>query len=124
VKIDNNVLGGWKMESVLINGEVYEKKEATVEFPWVVIRSRDAGVFFGQLVKDGGSRVDLINSRRIYYWDGAATLSQLSQEGVKSVTNCKFPCVVPMQSVLGVCEIIIATDAARESIQSVPIWKR
>jgi hypothetical protein len=111
------------MENLVINGKVYEKKKPTVEFPWVVIRSKDAGVFFGQLVKDDGCRVDLINSRRIYYWDGAATLSQLSQEGVKSVANCKFPCVVPMQSVLGVCEIIIASDAARESINSVPVWK-
>jgi hypothetical protein len=111
------------MSSVLIDGVEYVKKEPVVEFPWVVIRSRDAGVFMGQLVKEENGRVELLNSRRIYYWDGAATLSQLSQEGVKNVSNCKFPQPMPRQIVLGVCEIIPATKTAVESVGGVPIWK-
>jgi hypothetical protein len=112
------------MDSVIINGEVYEKKRSAETHPWVVIRSKDAGVFLGRLVREDGARVELVESRRIYYWDGAATLSQLSQEGVKSVSNCKFPCVMPYQTILGVCEIIPATAAAVLSIQAVPVWKK
>ena len=112
------------MESVVINGEVYEKKSKAENNPWAVVRSKDAGVFLGRLVKEDGTRVELSDSRRIYYWDGAATLSQLSQEGVKNVSNCKFPCPMPSQIVFGVCEIIPATEAAVLSIQSVPVWKK
>ena len=111
------------MNSVLIDGVEYVIKEPAIEFPWVVIRSRDAGVFMGQLVKEENGRVELLNSRRIYYWDGAATLSQLSQEGVKNVSNCKFPQEMPTQIVLGVCEIIPATSIAVKSIKKVPVWK-
>lgn len=108
---------------IVINGVTYHAEKASDPKPWVVIRSRDAGVFFARLVKEENGRVELENSRRIYYWDGAATLSQLAMEGVKKVSNCKFPEELPSQIVLGVCEIIPATEAAVKSIQSVPVWK-
>lgn len=99
------------------------KKKVVKKKPWVVIRSRDAGVFLARMVKEKDGRVELENSRRIYYWDGAATLSQLAMEGVKKVSNCKFPCELPSQIVFGVCEIIPATEEAVKSIQSVPVWQ-
>lgn len=111
------------MDSVIINGVRYFREQAVDPKPWVVIRSRDAGVFLARLIKEENGRVELENSRRIYYWDGAATLSQLALEGVKKVSNCKFPIELPKQTVIGVCEIIPATEEAVKSIQSVPVWK-
>lgn len=111
------------MDSVIVNGVRYLREQTADQKPWVVIRSRDAGVFFARLIKEENGRVELENSRRIYYWDGAATLSQLALEGVKKVSNCKFPEELPNQIVLGVCEIIPATEAAVKSIREVPVWK-
>ena len=42
----------------------------------VIIRGNSSGVEFGTLVAYKGSEVTLHNARRIWYWDGAATLSQ------------------------------------------------
>lgn len=98
------------------------KKKPVSKKPWVIIRSRDAGVFLGQLVKEKDGRVELENSRRIYYWDGAATLSQLANDGVSKPQNCKFPAVLLKHTVIGVCEIIPATDKAVKSINGVAVW--
>jgi hypothetical protein len=109
------------MESIIVNGVTYVPQNPDSNY--VVIRSRDAGVFAGYLESHENGTVVLKNSRRIYYWDGAATLSQLSQEGVSNVKNCKFPIEIPRHTIVGVCEIIPSTEKAKASIASVPIWK-
>ena len=45
--------------------------------PYVIIRTYSAGVFAGYLEKRNGQEVVLRKARRIWYWDGAASLSQL-----------------------------------------------
>ena len=111
------------MKSMTIDGVKYVA-ETKDDHPYVVIRSRDAGVFAGHLEsRPTETSVILKGSRRIYYWSGAATLSELSQVGVKNVTDCKFPCEIPVHEILGVYELIYATDEAKESIKSVPVWK-
>ena len=93
----------------------------------VVIRASRAGVFFGTL-KDksytpAGTEVELENSRRIWYWKGAASLSQLATEGVKEPESCKFSVVVPQHMVEQVIEIIPCTEEAIKSIESVRVWR-
>ena len=70
-----------------------------------------------------GSTADLADARRLWYWDGAASLSQLAQEGVKRPGNCKFTVTVPTMTVLDVIEVIPCTEAAIVSIEGVPVWK-
>lgn len=94
----------------------------------VIIRASRAGVFFGTL-KDktntpAGVEAKLENCRRIWYWDGAASLSQLAVEGTKNPGNCKFTVTVPSISVMQVIEIIPCTEEAVKSIESVKVWKR
>ena len=109
---------------VNINGTIYVPKESKVEgLPYVIVRCRSAGVFAGYLKNREGQEATLQNSRRIFYWDGAASLSQLSQEGVSKPQNCKFPCEEPEKTVFEVIEIIPATEKAKKSIAGVPIWK-
>lgn len=91
---------------------------------YVIIRSRDSGCHAGHLVKEEGTTITLKDARRLWYWDGAATLSQLAMEGVKNPGECKFPCPVDEITVYGVCEKIPATAASKASIESVPVWKR
>ena len=88
----------------------------------VMVRTNSAGVFAGVLKSRKGSEIVLQNARRIYYWTGAATLSQLSQEGTSSPETCKFPAAVPEVTLLGVIEIIPMSKKAVDSIASVKIW--
>lgn len=91
---------------------------------WYIIRCDRAGVFFAHIKERRGAEADLTDCRRLWYWDGAASLSQLATEGVKSPQNCKFTVTVPSMTVLGVCELIPCSEAAVASIQGVPVWKR
>ena len=94
----------------------------------VIIRASRAGVFFGTVKEvresEAGVSVELENSRRIWYWDGAASLSQLATEGTMRPENCKFTVVVPQHIVMCVIEIIPCSDKAIESIEAVRVWKR
>ena len=89
----------------------------------VIIRADRAGVFYGTLAKKEGSEVKLKNCRRIWYWNGAASISELAVSGVASPQDCKFSVVVPSITILGVIEIIPCTGAAIENIEAVPVWK-
>lgn len=91
--------------------------------PLVVIRAVSSGVHYGRLKKRIGDEVELVNTRRIYYWKGAASLSQLAVEGVSAPRECKISVIVPTMTVLNVCEIIPVQDAAKESLDSVPFWR-
>lgn len=90
----------------------------------VIIRADRAGVFFGTLEAKDGSEATLTNVRRLWYWDGAASLSQLAVSGTTNPRDCKFTVVVPEMTVLGVIEIIPCTEAAIESIEGVREWRR
>ena len=61
---------------------------------YVIVRTYSAGVFAGELESKNGQEVVLRNARRIWYWSGAASLSQLAMEGTSDPMNCKFPCEV------------------------------
>ena len=89
----------------------------------VIIRAKDAGVFFGILESKTNDEVVLKDCRRIFYWSGAASISQLALEGVKNSDNCQFTVTVPEITILGVIEIIPCSEQAIENIQNVKIWK-
>lgn len=91
--------------------------------PYVIVRTYSAGVFAGELVKRTGQEVELRNARRLWYWDGAASLSQLATDGVSKPHNCKFPCETSSIVLTQAVEIIPVTPAARKSIAAVPIWR-
>ena len=90
---------------------------------YVIIRADKAGVFAGELVSRKGDVVVLENARRIWYWAGAASLSQLAMEGTNKPKECKFPCTVYKIEILGVIEVISTTPKARTSIEGVPVWE-
>lgn len=90
---------------------------------YYIIRADRAGVFFGHIKERRGSEVDLTDVRRIWYWDGACSLSQLATEGTKNPKECKFTVTVPEMTVLGVIEVIPCTEAAVASIMAVKEWK-
>ena len=90
----------------------------------VIIRADRAGVFFGTLKEKNGTEVTLTDCRRIWYWDGAASISQLAVDGTTAPSSCKFTVTVPEITILDVIEIIPCTEKAIKSIEGVKEWKR
>lgn len=91
--------------------------------PYVIVRTYSAGVFAGYLISRHGKEVTLSNARRIWYWSGAASLSQLAVDGTSNPTACKFPCEVPSVILTEAIEIIAVSTKAEKSIKGVPVWK-
>ena len=89
----------------------------------VIIRADRAGVFFGTLKEKNGTEVILTDCRRLWYWDGAASISQLAVDGTSKPNNCKFTVTVGEITITGVIEIIPCTDKAIKSIEGVKEWK-
>lgn len=89
----------------------------------VIIRGDRSGVEFGELVEQNGSEVTLKNARRLWYWNGAASLSQLAMDGTKRPQDCKFTVTVNSITILDAVEIILCTDKAIKSIEEVDEWK-
>jgi hypothetical protein len=91
---------------------------------YVIVRTYSAGVFAGELESmNYETRVaTLKNARRIWYWDGAASLSELSIKGTSKPDTCKFPCAVKKVELLEVIEILECTEEAMKSIIDVPEW--
>ena len=90
---------------------------------YYIVRTYSAGVFAGYIKSKEGREVSMTKARRLWYWDGAASLSQLAMEGVSKPENCKFPCEMNEVLLLEVIEVIECTEKARLSINSVPVWK-
>lgn len=110
-----------------IDGNVYvlksEKQEEKDGLSYVLIRTTSAGVHCGYLKSRAGKEVELIESIRIWYWDGAASLSQLATEGVSKPENCKFG--VPISVTLTeAIEVIKVSEKAAKIIKSVPPWRK
>lgn len=91
---------------------------------YVIVRTYSAGVFAGFLESRNGQEVVLTNARRIWYWKGAASLSQLAMEGTSCPNECKFPIAVDRVELMQAIEILDVTEKAKESIEGVPVWKR
>ena len=90
----------------------------------VIIRGDRSGVFFGTLVKKEGREVTRENCRRLWYWVGAASISQLAADGTSRPEGCQFTVTVDNIVILDVIEIIPCTDKAIKSIEGVAEWKR
>ena len=102
-----------------------EKKEEKTNEDYVIVRTYSMGVFAGYLNKKSTETCKILNNaRRIWYWDGAASLSELAQKGVSKPENCKFPCAVDevqLTSTNGF-EILKVSEIAKKSIEGVKIW--
>ena len=90
----------------------------------VIVRGEASGVFFGVLAARDGREVRLTDCRRIWYWDGAASISQLAKDGTKVPENCKFTVTVDEIEIIDAIEVIPCTPQASESIKSIKEWKR
>jgi hypothetical protein len=89
---------------------------------YVIVRTYSAGVFAGEIVSKDGKEVEMKNARRLWYWDGAASLSELAVRGVSKPRNCKFPTAVPTVYLTEAIEILQFTKEAQKNIENVSEW--
>lgn len=90
----------------------------------VIIRGDRSGVFFGTLAARAGREVKLTKCRRLWYWSGAASLSQLAVDGVANPDGCRFTVTVDEIVILDAIEIIPCTEKAISSIEGTHEWRR
>lgn len=90
---------------------------------YVIIRGDRSGVFFGVLKNQKGQEVELKECRRLWYWDGACSISELALNGTAKPNNCKFTVTIDEIIVTDAIEIIPCTDKSIESIKGVKEWK-
>mgnify|MGYP001606330640 CR=1 FL=1 len=93
---------------------------------YVVVRAASAGCFAGHLVEYDriAKHVVLKSARRLWYWNGAASLSQLAMEGVTKPDDCKFSVPTDRHEIAGVDEVIDVPAAAEANLKAVPVWRR
>ena len=119
-----------EVNEMTINGVTYvpkgtenKKAESHNGMKYVIVRTYSAGVFAGFLESRTGQEVVMRDARRLWSWVGAATLSQIANEGVKKPNECKFPATVDRVELLQVIEILDVTEKAKKIIDEVPVWK-
>jgi len=116
-----------------INGEKYvlassvkalEPAKSMKGKKYVIVRTYSAGVFAGYLDSRKEKEAVVLNARRIHYWDGAASLSQLAVDGTSKPENCRFPVEAPRVELTEVIEVLDVSEKARKSIAGVPVWSK
>ena len=106
-----------------LTGIFFNMKKIKTKIPFVIVRTYSAGVFAGFLESRTGKEVVIREARRLWYWKGAASLSQLAVDGVKCPDECKFPAAVDKVELLEAVEILSVTPKAKKSIDGVKIWQ-
>lgn len=109
---------------------VYVKKDS-INIPecdsdgkqYCIVRTYSAGVFAGLIEPDCGKSGNVYSARRIHYWSGAASISQLAMEGVKNPDDCRFEMEIPIVHLNEIIEIIPCTKEAIENISNVKVWR-
>ena len=88
-----------------------------------IVRSVEAGVFYGYITEKDGCEVTMKNARCLWYWSGAASLNQLAEEGAKYTKDCKFSMPTEEIVIINTCEILKCSEQAIKCIDGVRVWK-
>lgn len=86
----------------------------------VLVRSYDAGVFFGTLTQVEGETCRLENVRNIWHWTGASCLSQIANDGI---TGDKVSPVVSSMVLNRVCQILPLSEKAIVNLEGQKVWE-
>lgn len=86
---------------------------------YVIVRAYSAGVHAGELVSQDGDIVILKDSRRLWNWKAKSgiALSGVAVHGIDA-KNSKVDVNLSEVCIIGVCEVIPASDVSRESIKN------
>lgn len=85
-----------------------------------LVRSYDAGVYFGTVTAVDGETVRMANVRNIWRWHGASCLSQIANDGIR---DGNVSPVVGSMVLNRCCQIIPCTDKAVKNLENIGVWK-
>jgi hypothetical protein len=83
---------------------------------YCVIRTYSAGVHVGILVARDGKEATLSDARRVWYWKGANTLSEIANKGVGAGSKVSEP--VELIQLTEAIEIIPCTPEGERSLRA------
>jgi hypothetical protein len=83
-----------------------------------VVRTYSAGVHLGTLMHLNGTNVVLKDSRRLWRWKGAFTLSEVATKGVDK-DGSRISCAVPMIDLTEAIELIPTSEEARATFDEI-----
>ena len=89
-----------------------------------LVRCDRSGVFYGEIIEIQGTTVKIKNARKIFYWTGANCLEQLSMEGTKNPSDCKFTMVVDEIVIFDLIQLLPCSECAIVNIEGVREWKK
>lgn len=87
-----------------------------------IFRGDRSGIFYGTLREKDGREVLIEKCRRLWYWEGANSISDIAIKGVEIPDNCKFTSYVDSIVITDIIEIIPCTNKAIKNIESVLEW--
>ena len=102
---------------------MFIKKSQELNLQYVCVRTYSAGVHIGYLSERDGQEVELKNARRVWFWAGAASLSQLAEEGSSKQTECKISVTVSNILLLQAIEIISISAQAKKNLDAIQDWR-
>ncbi len=118
-------------KEIELNGKKYIEVGSVQTIPkknkkgmeYCIVRTYSAGVFAGWYNrKTKGKEGTVYDARRLWYWDGACSLSELAVKGTTKPDKCKFPCTVSEIQLKEIIEIIPCTEVAKKIIESIKVW--
>ena len=85
-----------------------------------IVRSYDAGVYYGIVAEVNGETVKMENVRNIWYWKGANCLADIAANGVGEGSNVSR--VVSSMTLNRCCQLIPCADTAIKNLDEQSIW--
>ena len=89
---------------------------------YVIVRTSNAGVHVGVLGPRAGEEVVLTEARRVWYWQGANTLHEMSLHGLQEKES-KVSEEIAQITLRGWIEILPCTEEAEKSLRGAA-WSR
>lgn len=89
-----------------------------------VFRGDRSGVFFGTLLEQEGEQVLIGNCRRLWYWEGANSLTDIANIGTTCPKNCKFTIATESMMITDCIEVLPCTEQAIKVLEGVEAWTR
>lgn len=118
MNIDNMTIGEAKQLAAMFNGQQTQTNNNNAH-PFIgkhcIVRTYSAGVHMGTLESVDGSQVILKEARRLWKWEEAFTLNEVSKNGVGK--GSRIAEVIDTISLSDMIEIIPTTEKARKSFE-------
>ncbi len=104
-----------------------KKQPTKTRAQYVIARCSSAGVHAGELVSTDEHHTVLRNARRIWYWNGAASLSEIAVYGLNPAKSGESKIAAPVPELrlrdADICELTVCTAEGRASVEAQPVWR-